>query len=65
MTLDELTELQRLLEKAQKHAEQQAAYTPKPLSAALWRNLEADCKALGLDVNWAIAATSEALHYEQ
>lgn len=64
MTLAELQELQRLLAKAQAHAEQQAAYTNKPLIAALWRNLGADCQTMAQTMNWAIFATSEALHYE-
>jgi hypothetical protein len=63
MTIAELKDLLALLEKAQAHAKLQAAYTPKPLTAALWRNLEADCQALGLDVNWAITATSEAMNH--
>lgn len=65
MTLDEMKELQRLLEKAQAHAEQQAAYTPNTLTAIEWHGLERECCTVLASLHWAVAMTSEALHYEE
>ena len=65
MTLAELQELQRLLEKAQAHAEQQAAYTPNELLARIvWGDLELSCIEAIYHTDRVIKIISEALYYD-
>lgn len=64
MTLDELKDLHRLLEKAQAHAEQQAAYTPNSDAADYWRMLFHHAKETTFAVCDVINMISEAMTYE-
>lgn len=64
MTLDELKETQRLLEKAQKHAEQQADYLPDGENKVTWEVFDYDCTEILICIGEVIRITSEALHYE-
>lgn len=64
MTLAELQELQRLLEKAQTHAEQQAAYTPNNEAGEIWRRVANDCIESLYSLHAAILIISEAMTYE-